>query len=276
MLEGYSEYRHSLLIPKEETIMGDWNPEQYLKFKNERTQPSMDLVSRIKIEKADFIIDIGCGPGNSTQILRQRWPSAEIVGIDRSEEMIKKAREDYPDPKWFIADAASFNSDLLYDIVFSNATLQWIPHHEILVPNLFKLVRSKGALTVQIPADNESPLHKALLSASRNDHWHRYTRGCDKLLHYQSSDYYYNLLTPLASEIELWETTYYHILPSHQGLIEWYKSTGMRPFLDRLPDEESKMKFEKDVLERCKDNYKIQNNGKILYPFKRIFFIAYK
>ena len=165
---------------------------------------------------------------------------------------------------------------LLFDIVFSNATLQWIPNHEILVPNLFKLVRDKGALAVQIPANKESPLHKALLSVSLNDRWHRYTQGSEKLLYYQSPDYYYDLITPLASEIELWETTYYHILPSHQGLIEWYKSTGMRPFLDRLPDEDSKMRFENDVLEKCKDSYKIQNNGKILYPFKRIFFIAYK
>jgi trans-aconitate 2-methyltransferase len=256
--------------------MGDWNPEQYLKFKNERTQPSIDLVSRIRIEKAESIIDIGCGPGNSTQILHQRWPSAEIVGIDRSEEMIKKAREDYPQQKWFIADAASFQSDVLYDIVFSNAVLQWISHHEVLIPNLFRMVRNKGALAVQVPANNGSPLHKALLSVSRNDHWHRYTEGCEKLLHYQSSEYYYNLLTPLTSEIELWETTYYHVLPSHRGLIEWYKSTGMRPFLDRLPDEANKKKFEKEVLEKCKDNYKIQNNGKILYPFNRIFFIAYK
>jgi trans-aconitate 2-methyltransferase len=276
MLEGYPEYRRLLLLNKEETIMGDWNPDQYLKFKNERTQPSMDLVSRIKIEKADFIIDIGCGPGNSTQILRQKWPSSQIVGIDRSEEMIKKAREDYPDQKWFTADAASFKSDLLYDIVFSNAVLQWIPHHEILVPTLFKLVQSKGALAVQIPANQESPLHKALLSVSLNDPWHRYTEGCEKLFHYQSSDYYYNLLAPLATEIEQWETTYYHILPSHQGLIEWYKGTGMRPFLDRIPGAVSKMKFENEVLEKCKDNYKIQNNGKILYPFNRIFFIAYR
>jgi trans-aconitate 2-methyltransferase len=256
--------------------MGDWNPEEYLKFENERTQPAIDLVSRIKTEKANSIIDIGCGPGNSTQILQQKWPSSEIVGIDNSEEMIRKAREDYPHQKWLIADAASFKSDLSYDIVFSNATLQWIPNHEILIPNLFKLVHNKGALAVQIPANNESPLHKALISVSLSDNWYRYTKGCDKLLNYQSSDYYYNLLTPLASEIELWETSYYHILPSHLGLIEWYRSTGMRPFLDRLPDEDSKIKFEQDVLEGCKDNYRIQNSGEILFPFKRIFFIAYK
>ena len=256
--------------------MGDWNPEEYLKFKNERTQPAFDLVSRIKIEKANSIIDIGCGPGNSARILHQRWPSSEIVGIDSSEEMIRKAREDYPRQKWLIADAASFESNLSYDIVFSNAALQWIPNHENLIPNLFRFVRHKGALAVQIPANNESPLHKALISVALSDHWYRYTEGCDKLLNYQSSDYYYDLLTPLASEIELWETIYYHILPSHLELIEWYRSTGMRPFLDRLPDEDSRIKFEHDVLEGCKDNYKIQNSGKILYPFKRIFFIAYR
>jgi trans-aconitate 2-methyltransferase len=126
--------------------MGDWDPEQYLKFRDERTQPSIDLVSRIKIKKVNSIIDIGCGPGNSTQILYQKWPNAEIVGIDNSEEMINKAREDYPRQKWLIADVASFETGALYNIVFSNATLQWIPHHEVLIPNLFKFVRNKGAL----------------------------------------------------------------------------------------------------------------------------------
>jgi trans-aconitate 2-methyltransferase len=256
--------------------MGDWDPEQYLKFKDERTQPSIDLVSRIKIKNVTSIIDIGCGPGNSTQILYQKWPSAEIVGIDNSEQMIKKAKEDYPHQKWFVADAASLETNTLYDIVFSNATLQWIPHHEILIPNLFKFVRNKGALAVQVPANNESPLHKALISVSSDDYWYRYTQGCEKLIHYHSSDYYFNLLSPLATELVLWETTYYHILPSHQGLIEWYESTGMRPFLDRLPNEESRTKFKNEVLRRCQDHFKIQNNRKILYPFKRIFFIAYK
>ncbi len=256
--------------------MGNWNPEQYLKYKSERTQPSIDLVSRIKIENPKNIIDIGCGPGNSTQILHQRWPSAEIVGLDHSEEMIKKAREDYPEQKWLAADVSSFKSNIFYDIVFSNAVLHWIPHHEILVPNLFKLVRNRGAMAVQVPANHESPLHKALLSVSSGEKWHRYTKGCEKMLHHHPAEYYYQLLTPIASKIELWETTYYHILPSHQGLIEWGKGTAMKPYLDRLPDDSKKNRFEKEVLAGCKKAYKRQKDGSIVFRFNRLFFIAYR
>ena len=255
--------------------MSDWNPELYLKFKNERTAPSIDLLSKIKIDNPGSIIDLGCGPGNSTQILHQKWPHSKLLGIDSSVEMIKKAKEDFPDQNWLAADISEFKSDELYGLVFSNATLQWIPDHEILIPGLFKLVNNNGALAVQVPANNESPLHKALYSVSNEKKWNRYTNGCEKLLNYQSADYYYNIINPVAHVLDIWETTYYHELLSHQGLIDWYKSTGMRPFLESLPDDEKRIEFENEVLEKCRDNYKIQKNGKILYPFKRIFFIAY-
>jgi trans-aconitate 2-methyltransferase len=259
-----------------EIIMNDWNPGQYLKFKNERTQPAIDLLSRIKIKDPEKIIDLGCGPGNSTQILHERWPDAHILGIDNSREMIKKAAEDFPDRKWAVADIAGFKSEILYDLVFSNATLQWIHNHEKVLPDLFALVEKNGALAVQVPANNESPLHKALIYVSDLEKWNGFTGGCGKLLNYQSADYYYNLLNPVASVLELWETVYYHEMNNHYGLIEWYKSTGMRPFLESIPGDEKKAEFENEVLEKCRDDYKIQKNGKILYPFKRIFFIAYK
>jgi trans-aconitate 2-methyltransferase len=253
-----------------------WNPGEYLKFRNERTQPSIDLISKIKMDDPRSIIDIGCGPGNSTQALYQRWPTAEIVGLDHSEQMIKKAREDYPKQKWVLADASRFESDRTYDLVFSNAALQWISNHERLLLRLFNLLNDKGAFAVQVPANNESPLHKALLSVSSRQMWVQFTTGCEQLLNYRSPAYYYDLLSPMVSEIDLWGTRYYHVLASHEGLIEWYRSTGMRPFLERLPDDASRTRFENDVLEECRNDYKIQKDGKILYPFERIFFIAYK
>jgi trans-aconitate 2-methyltransferase len=254
----------------------DWSPGQYLKFRNERTQPAIDLISKIKMDNPKSIIDIGCGPGNSTQALYQRWPTAEIVGLDHSEEMIRKAKEDYPKQKWVLADASRFQSDRKYDLVFSNAALQWIPDHEKLLPRLLDLLNDKGGLAVQVPANNESPLHKALSAVSSRQMWNKFTAGCEQLLNYRSSAYYYDLLSPVVSEIDLWETRYYHILTSHQGLIEWYRSTGMRPFLERLPDDVSRTRFENDVLEACRNDYKIQRDGKILFPFQRIFFVAYK
>ena len=114
-----------------------WNPDQYLKFRNERTQPSLDLIARIALENPATIIDIGCGPGNSTDALRRRWPGANLIGLDSSSEMIVAAQKDYPQGEWINADAASFRPNRQYDLVFSNATLQWIHHHTTLIPTLF-------------------------------------------------------------------------------------------------------------------------------------------
>ncbi len=256
--------------------MGNWNPKQYLRFKNERTQPSIDLVARVRVDNPSTIIDIGCGPGNSTQVLHQRWPNAKITGLDNSNEMIERARKDYPDQKWLLTDASKLELDQTYDIVFSNATLQWIPNHDILIPRLLKMVNPKGSLAVQVPANNESLFHRALLSVSLREKWSRFTSGCENLLNYRTAEYYYNILCPLTSELDLWETTYYHVLASHAGLIEWHKSTGMRPFLESLPDDECRKEFEGEILTECKQSYAIQKDGKVLYPFKRIFFVAYK
>lgn len=255
--------------------MSEWNPQQYLKFGDERTQPSIDLARRIRVDHPQSIIDLGCGPGNSTAVLHERWPDAEIIGLDSSKEMIEQASRDYPFGKWMVGDAATVTLDPGHDIVFSNAALQWIPDHENLIPRLFRLVNRGGALAVQVPANNGSPLHQALMAVSRSAKWHGFTSDCENLLHYHDAEYYYSILSPLAPAIDLWETSYYHILSSHQDLVEWYKGTGMRPFLASLPDDERREQFEEQVLDAAKASYPIQKNKKILYPFKRTFFVAY-
>ena len=157
--------------------MNKWNPDLYLKFADERTQPSYDLISRINIANPANIVDIGCGPGNSTKALRERWPQAHILGLDSSKEMIAKARVSYPQGDWVLADAANWKTDVKYDIVFSNATLQWIPNHERLLKTLFDCINTAGVLAVQVPANNSSPLHQALvisvkkISLEGNDGW---------------------------------------------------------------------------------------------------------
>jgi trans-aconitate 2-methyltransferase len=256
--------------------MTDWNPKQYLKFRNERTQPSIDLVARIMINAPKTIIDIGCGPGNSTQILYGKWPNADIVGLDSSQKMIEKARQDYPGQKWVVGDAAALDTDQKYDIVFSNATLQWVPDHHSLMPRLFNVLNKTGVLAVQVPANNESPLHKVLLSVAQDRKWKRYTSSCEKLLTYHNVEYYYNVLISLTENFDVWETTYHHVLESHEALLEWYRSTGMKPFLERLPDDVARAEFEKEILMQCKSFYPIQTDGKILYPFRRLFFTAKK
>jgi trans-aconitate 2-methyltransferase len=253
-----------------------WDPQQYMRFGDERTQPSVDLVARIKLDNPASIVDLGCGPGNSTRVLKERWPLARVTGLDSSREMIDRARKEYPDGEWIVGDAAEVPLDHTFDLVFSNATLQWIPDHEALVPRLFRTVNPGGALAVQVPANQESPLHRALVSVAEKPEWRQYTARCDNLLHYHTGEYYYGLLYPLTTSTVLWETTYFHILESQRDIVEWYKGTGMRPYLESLPDDARRAAFENEVLEACRSSYPVQGNGKVLYPFKRVFFIAYK
>lgn len=253
-----------------------WDPRQYMKFGTERTQPSIDLVQRIALEAPQTVIDIGCGPGNSTQVLRRRWPGARIVGVDNSEQMIDEARATYPQGIWALGDAATLDPAEQYDLVFSNATLQWVPDHARLVPRLFALVAAGGALAVQVPANHDSPLHQALLAVADSEPWRSYTAGCRGLIEYHEAGFYYDLLRRTSGKLDLWETTYYHEMESHRGLIEWYKGTGMRPYLQSLPDDAMRTVFEEAVLCGCQAGYPVQANGRVLYPFRRIFFVAYR
>ena len=256
--------------------MSDWNPQQYLKFEKERTQPSIDLVSRISLEDPRTIIDIGCGPGNSTQILHKRWPLADIVGIDNSAAMIERARADYPMQQWEVRDAACPAPGRRYDIVFSSATLQWVPDHDVLMPLLFEMVNSNGILAIQVPANIDSPFFRIMLRVGANAKWGKYTAGCEKLLTYHTAEFYYNKLGTLTQDIDIWKTTYFHSMRSHRDLTAWHKSTGMRPFLDKLPDDGARQKFEDDIVAECEASYPVQSDGNILYLFDRLFLIAGK
>jgi trans-aconitate 2-methyltransferase len=255
-----------------------WDPGQYLKFRDERTRPSMDLAARIDLAEPATILDVGCGPGNSTEVLHGRWPGSRITGLDSSPEMIVAARASHDWGEWVCADAARLEdgSDRQrHDLVFSNATLQWISDHERLVPRLFGLVNPRGALAVQVPANAGSPLHRSLVRAAGDPRWSRFTAGCASRLVYHGPSFYYGLLCGLAGRLDVWETTYHHALADHRALVEWYKGTGMRPCLERLPDDASRRAFEDAVLEGCRADYPVQPDGRIIYPFQRLFFIAY-
>ncbi len=256
--------------------MPTWNPDQYLKFMGERTQPSIDLAARIEIDDPQSVIDIGCGPGNSTRILRRKWKGTQLFGLDSSPEMIRKAKDDMPDIEWMVGDAMTFGFVRKYDIVFSNAALQWMKNHTSLVPRLFGIVNAGGALAVQVPANQDSPIQRAIVEVARKVRWSSSLAGCEDLMTRHPVEFYYDTLSNISSRFETWETIYYHIIPSHSDLIEWYKGTGMRPYLERLPDGQRRNEFEKDILEYCRDAYEIRNDGKILFPFRRIFFLAYK
>lgn len=256
--------------------MSDWNPSLYMQFKSERTQPSIDLVSKINCPAPNKIIDIGCGPGNSTQVLANRWPDAHIVGIDNSASMIKKAEADYPTQDWVIANAAEYQSEIKYDLVFSNAVIQWIPDHEKLLIVLSELLSDKGVLAIQMPQFWDMPLGSIIRSVAASDRWQPIMKTVSDIFVMHSYGFYYDHLSTLFQSVEMWQTDFMHILNDHESIMEMMRGTGLRPYHEKLRTDAEKTEFEADVLKELVQGYPAQNDGQVILPFKRLFFIAYK
>ena len=257
--------------------MSDWKPTLYLSFEKERTQPAIDLAARIDLAAPGRVIDIGCGPGNSTHVLRCRWPEAEIVGLDSSEAMLAQAMEKYPDMQWIQADAAGDLSGLgLFDAVFSNAAIQWMPDHPTLLKNLFGLVKDGGVLAVQVPYTEHMPIHIELQTLAASMQWRHAFAELPARYQIHAAGYYYDILAPLSPHVALWVTDYYHVMEDHAALIKWYSGTGLRPYLDCLQDESVREAFLREYEDLLKASYPPQRDGIILFPFTRIFFTLRK
>ena len=253
--------------------MPDWNPEQYEKFIKDRTQPAIDLANKLEVKEAKRILDLGCGTGNSTKILKDRFPNARVIGADNSDDMLAKAKKTHPDIEFVSLDVGGDLSEVKgkFDIVFSNACLQWIPNHEILLPKLMSLLRRGGILAVQVPIQSEHPVHIIMNELVTSAKWK------DKLLQRNynnlSTCEYYDALSGISDDFEMWETIYCHRMPSYESIIEWYKGTGLRPYLEQLSETDVE-DFVSDVYRELKNRYKIQRNGEIMFRFPRLFFIA--
>ncbi len=256
--------------------MPQWDADQYLRFASERTQPVHDLIARIRLENPRRIIDLGCGPGNSTAALRRRWPSGTVIGLDNSPEMIRKAREAEPTGMWQPGDAASWHPEEPFDLVFSNAMLQWVPDHGRVCSHLMAQVAKGGALAVQVPAHYNSPLHREILEVSADAAWHDRMNRARSALTNNPPEFYFDLLRPQSTHLEVWETTYYHVLRGPEDILEWFRGSGLRPFQEALSTEDERARFEQMLLERYRTAYPRRDSGVVLFPFRRLFFIAYR
>ena len=257
--------------------MADWQPIQYLKYRNERTQPTVDLVNRIDIRNIKRIIDIGCGPGNSTAILKSRWSEADVYGVDNSSNMIEKAKSENPDIGWLMMDALNDLSSLgKFDIVFSNAALQWMPGHEKLIPKLFNMLQDNGVLAVQVPCVKDLPVYSEIQRIIKLPKWRDFFKAPPVYPKHFTFNHYYDIICNLTDSIEIWQTDYIHIMSSHADILEWYKGSGLRPFLDMLPDTAMKEAFCGDYLDGISKAYPTEIDGRILLPFTRIFFMVNK
>lgn len=259
--------------------MPTWNPEQYLKFADERSRPCRDLAARIAVNAPRLVIDLGCGPGNSAQVLAERWPEARITGLDSSPDMISAARESQTNCEWRQGDAAAWaaTSNETFDVVFSNAAMHWLPDHGKFFPQLFGRVAPGGALAVQMPMTNDTPPHRLLREIAKSPEWKaKFPAGDVREWHAHDEAFYYNALADAAKRTDIWVTEYLHVLPNVSGIVEWYKGSGMRPFLEALQTDSDRQEFTAEYLHRLEPHYKPQKNGRVLFPFRRIFVIAYR
>jgi len=250
-----------------------WDPQQYLTFKAPRLQPAIDLLARIPLERPQSIVDLGCGPGNVTPLLRQRWPDAEIVGIDNSSEMLAQAREAMPDIQFEKGDVSDWNPEQKLDIIFSNAALQWVSGHETLFPDIAAHVAADGVLAIQMPRNFEAPSHSTMLEVIREGPWRDLLEPVWVAVPTQAPTFYYNLLDPLARELQIWETEYIQILDGENPVAEYTKGTWLSRFLNIL-EEPWRSEFEAEYRTRIAAAYPPQSNGKTLFPFRRQFILA--
>lgn len=254
----------------------DWNPTDYLKFDNERSRAAVDLAARIALDAPKRVIDLGCGPGNSTKVLRRRWPDARIIGLDHSETMIEAARRNFPHQEWICGDINALSWQQDFDVVFSNAALQWIPDHGPLIDQLYRHVAPAGALAFQIPSADGPRVRTLIDAIAKDGGWSGSMDGPLNALTMMPPSFYYDRLAHQADRLDLWETEYLHVLDGPEAVVDWISSTGLRPYLACLEPEREQPRFLEALQERVREAYPRQGDGKVLFPFKRTFVIAYQ
>jgi trans-aconitate 2-methyltransferase len=256
--------------------MADWSAEQYLKFEDERTRPSRDLLAQVPLVEAHTVVDIGCGPGNSTELLAKRWPNANVIGIDTSADMLRQARERLPEQTFIEANVAHWVPPENVDVLFANAVFQWVPAHLKQLQRLLTKLSPGGVLAVQIPDSLNEPAHLLMREVAQLDPWRSQlsekSRVRDEL---PTPGGYYDALCPLCTRLEIWHTIYYHVLDNAEAIVEWVKGTGLRPFLDLLEPPEVKQ-FLTEYTARIAATYKPQANGRVILRFPRVFIVAVK
>lgn len=254
--------------------MGDWSATQYLQFEAERTRPASDLLARVAGGAIARIADLGCGPGNSTGLLAERFPGAAIIGLDSSDDMLAKARRRLPQVRFEKADIAAWRADAPFDLIFANAVLQWIPNHIALMVRLIDALTPGGCLAVQTPDNLDEPSHALMRKVAARPRFRDKLAGAaaarDKIGAFGD---YYMALAGAGARVDLWRTTYVHALQGPDAIVQWVESTGLRPFLAPLaPDE--RQAFLAEYREEIGVAYPPLADGRVLLPFPRLFIIA--
>ena len=251
---------------------GTWDPDRYLTYADERGRPFAELLARVPATEVDRVVDLGCGPGNLTAHLQERWPGADVLGVDSSPEMIEHARDTgVAGVRFEVADLREWEAERPVDVLLSNATLQWVPGHLDLLPRLLRQLTPGGWLAFQVPGNFDQPSHVLLRDLADDARFRQYVDQVARPEAFGPA-VYLDALLGHGCQVDAWETTYLHLLQGEDPVFTWISATGARPVLQALP-EELRREFEGEFKQQLREAYPSGPHGTVL-PFRRVFVVA--
>lgn len=251
----------------------NWSAQRYSAFEQERTRPVRDLVAAIPTRQVTSAVDLGCGPGNSTEVLAARYPQAVVNGLDSSEDMVAAARKRLPALGFELADIGQWNPPRQFDVILANAALQWLPDHASLYPRLAGRLAPGGSLAVQTPDNLEEPAHRLARQVAAEAPWAAKSGAVSHPPRHDAG-FYYRLLRPHCRSVDVWRTTYHHPLAGGAAaVVDWFRSTALRPFLAPL-DAAGQAAFLERYQALVAEAYPALEDGSVLLPFPRLFIVA--
>jgi trans-aconitate 2-methyltransferase len=253
-----------------------WSASQYVKFEDERTRPARDLLAQVPLERVHHAIDLGCGPGNSTELIVERFGAAGVSGLDSDLNMLEAARKRMPGTAFVEADLSTWRPSEPADLLFANAVFQWLPNHLDIFDGLIDGLATGGVLAVQMPDNVNEPSHLLMEETAHDGPWREaFERQGVRRTPLPEPSVYYNRLIRKSARIDIWHTAYNHALANAAAIVEWVKGTGLRPYLDYIAAEHREA-FAAAYLERLKKAYPEMSDGRVLLRFPRMFMVAVK
>jgi trans-aconitate 2-methyltransferase len=250
-----------------------WDPAKYLEFAGHRLRPALDLLARVPLAAPAVVYDLGCGAGNVTRLLVERWPAAAVTGVDGSATMLAAARAAAPAVTWEQADLSTWRAPRPADLVFSNAALHWLDDHRGLFPRLIADLTPGGVLAVQMPRNHGAPSHTEMVAAADAGSWRERLRPALRARPVAEPAVYQDIIEPHVSRLDIWETEYLHVLDGDNPVVEWTRGSALKPFLDAL-DEPEQSAFLAEYAARIARAYPRRLDGRTLLPFRRLFIVA--
>lgn len=252
-----------------------WDPTQYQKYGDERSRPFIELIARVGVTDPSYVVDLGCGPGTLTRLLAERWTHAQILGVDSSPDMIADAQQHaIPNRLAFVeGDLATWRAAQPVDVLVANAALHWVPGHIDLLPRFADALAPGGALAFQVPDNFTEPSHTLLLDLRLSPRWRdQLGEGADRTAGVERPERYLRALADAGLDGDVWQTSYLHVLPGDDAVLEWVKGTALRPVLSKL-DGADRDEFLEDYAAALREAYPPQPFGTV-FPFRRTFAVA--